>query len=203
MAISSCANLSSNSSINDDLSSPESSLLTDVRDDANPISPSSQLDSSKPSEISNSNDQVVAFNDYTNLMKIEYRNELLKAEDKDSGLSFSNFNDFNEYYTFITDGVHNAYTASDLFNHLDSTYFDNYNLYVTAQVTLPDSSFDFEFNSMLTVYGNLRVVIDRTRTSGAAYQFLRWGVYAFFIDKNIVFDKVTTIINKTDGFDNV
>lgn len=203
MAISSCANLSSNSSINEDLSSPESSLLTDVRNDANSIAPSSQSDSSEQSENSNSNNQVASFNDYTNLMKVEYTSELLKTEDKDNGLSFSNLDDFNEYYTFITNRIYNTFTASDLFNHLDSTYFEKYNLYVTAQVTLPDSGYDFEFNCMLTVYGSLRVVIDRRRLSGAAYQYLRWGVYAFFVDKNIAFDKVTTIINKTDGLDNV
>ena len=153
------------------------------------------------SQSSNSSfvDNHPAFTEYEKLKIVIGHQELLKSVDERSGACFSSRAEFISY----ANEVHNENGELNRFAEtLKDEDFDNKKLIFTAQVILRAGNEDLTFNKMYLDNGNLNVLLDLSRddeVGGTAD--IRYAAYTFFINKDLLYNSVITIINNLTDYE--
>ena len=144
-------------------------------------------------------DNHPAFTEYENLKILIGHQELLKSVDEKSGACFSSRTDFISY----ANQVHNENGELDRFaDTLKDEDFENKKLIFTAQAVLRAGNESLVFNKMYLDNNDLHVLLDLNRdedVNGTAD--IRYAVYTFFINKDLSYNSVITIINNLTSYD--
>lgn len=137
-------------------------------------------------------DNHPAFTEYENLKILIGHQELLKSADEKSGASFSSRADFISY----ANQVHNENGELDKFaENLKDEDFDNKKLIFTAQIILRSGNEYLAFNKMYLDNNDLHVLLDLHSDENAGTADIRYAVYTFFINKDLQYNNVVTILN--------
>ena len=144
-------------------------------------------------------DNHPAFTEYEKLKILIGHQELLKEVDVRSGACFNSKAEFVSY----ANQVHNQNGELDRFaDTLKDEDFENKKLIFTAQVTLRAGNESLVFNKMYFDDNDLHVLLDLKRdedVGGTAD--IRYAVYTFFINKDLSYNSVITIINNLTSYD--
>ena len=140
-----------------------------------------------------------AFTEYEKLKIIIGHQELLKSVDEHSGACFSSRAEFISY----AKEVHNENGELDKFaSELKDEDFANKKLIFTAQVELRAGNESLAFNKMYLDNDNLNVLLDLDRDEDVVGTAdIRYAVYTFFINKDLSYNSVITIINNLTDYE--
>ena len=144
-------------------------------------------------------DNHPAFTEYEKLEKLIGHQELLKSVDENSGACFNSKAEFVSY----AKAVNNENGELDKFaENLKDEDFNNKKLIFTAQIILRAGNESVTFNKMYLDNNDLNVLLDLKRdedVNGTAD--IRYAVYTFFINKDLSYNSVITIINNLTSYD--
>ena len=143
-------------------------------------------------------DDHIAFTEYENLKILVGHQELLKEVDIKSGACFNNKSDFVSY----AKEVNNVNRELDKFaENLKDEDFENKKLIFTAQVTLRAGNESLVFNKMYLDNNDLNIILDLERGDYEGTADIRYAVYTFFIDKDLQYNSVITILNNLTDYE--
>ena len=125
--------------------------------------------------------------------------KLLEEEDKETGICFHSYEELVNYstdfeFTQTGEGVDYEFrgTILEAMEHED---FTNRKLILAPEVMLPNGGIILSFNEMYFKDDILTVSINRVSRGGGSAS-ISYGTYAFFVSKNLYYEKiVTTIVN--------
>ena len=145
-------------------------------------------------------DNHPAFTEYEKLKIIISHQELLKSVDENSGACFASRSEFISYANEVNNVNHEL---DNFIADLKDEDFDNKKLIFTAQITLRAGNESATFNKMYLDNNDLHVLIDLNRdqdSEGTAD--IRYAVYTFFINKDLKYNNVVTVLNNYTGINN-
>ena len=79
--------------------------------------------------------------------------------------------------------------------------FDNKKLIFTAQITLRAGNEYIKFNKMYFDNNDLHILIDLHRDEDGGTADIRYAVYTFFINKDLSYNSVITILNNLTDYE--
>lgn len=143
-------------------------------------------------------DNHPAFEEYEKLEKLIGHQNLLKEVDTNSGACFNSKSDFVSY----AKAVNNVNGELDKFaENLKDEDFENKKLIFTAQVTLRAGNESLVFNKMYLDNNDLNIILDLKRGDYEGTADIRYAVYTFFINKDLSYNSVITILNNLTNYE--
>ena len=143
-------------------------------------------------------DDHPAFTEYENLEILIGHQELLKDVDIRSGACFSSRSEFISYANQVNNQNHELDKFAE---NLKDEDFDNKKLIFTAQITLRAGNEYLVFNKMYLDNNDLHVLIDLHRGGDEGTADIRYAVYTFFINKDLSYNSVITVLNNYTDFE--
>ena len=143
-------------------------------------------------------DNHPAFTEYEKLKILIGHQELLKEVDIRSGACFSSRSEFISYANQVNNQNHELDKFAE---NLKDEDFDNKKLIFTAQITLRAGNEYLVFNKMYLDNNDLHVLIDLHRGGDEGTADIRYAVYTFFINKELSYNSVITVLNNYTEYD--
>ena len=143
-------------------------------------------------------DDHPAFTEYEKLEILIGHQELLKDVDIRSGACFSSRSEFISYANQVNNQNHEFDKFAE---NLKDEDFDNKKLIFTAQITLRAGNEYLVFNKMYLDNNDLHVLIDLHRGGDEGTADIRYAVYTFFINKDLSYNSVITVLNNYTEYD--
>ena len=148
--------------------------------------------------IVTSSDNHIAFTEYDKLKIIVAHQDLLTSDDKKSGACFSNRAELVNYANQF------RFKNSELdkfVNELIDEDFENKKLIFSAQLYLRSGTEYLTFNKMYFDNNDLNVLLDLNRDEGGGSADIRYAVCSFFINKDLSYNNVVTLLNNLTGIE--
>ena len=143
-------------------------------------------------------DNHPAFTEYEKLEELIGHQELLKDVDAHSGACFSTRAEFISYANQVNNPNHEF---DKFIEKLKDENFENKKLIFTAQISLRAGNEYLVFNKMYIDNNDLHVLLDLKRSEGGGTADIRYAVYTFFINKDLSYNSVITILNNYTDYE--
>ena len=143
-------------------------------------------------------DNHPAFEEYEKLEKLIGHQDLLKEADTNSGACFNSKSEFVSYANQVNNLNHELDKFAEKLKDED---FENKKLIFTAQITLRAGNEYIKFNKMYFDNNDLHILIDLHRDEDAGTADIRYAVYTFFINKDLSYNSVITILNNLTDYE--
>lgn len=132
---------------------------------------------------------------YQTLNIVEGSNHLLKDEDKDQGVLFTDYVSLISYQNDMQSLVDNSHWKTGVYSDdivsfietVDQNIFDSYNLLFSKELIVPDTSYTYSLTRMYLENNNLHFNLNRS-SSGAGFCVISYNVFAFLLDKSVTFN---------------
>ena len=147
---------------------------------------------------SSSVDNHPAFTEYEKLKIIVANQSFLNSDDQKIGACFSNHAELVSYANQL------RYENSELNKFVDELKdedFENKKLIFTAQIYLRSGTEYLTFNKMYLDNNDLNVLLDLNRDEGGGTADIRCTVCSFFINKDLSYNNVVTLLNNLTGIE--